>query len=624
MSPTFCSLSDLLTGKKEMPWRYVYAAAPEPKLRWTLEGTSPTTVAVHATGTHVAVGDQKGFITLFERTPEGLSELLHWRAHKSTVKDVLWSGDQLVSCGWNGWVCLWNGAERGGMFQASDRSVNGLALSLETQRLLTVSDDGALSMWDFEDGSQQRWVGHTGFANAVAMHPSGRSALTGSSDATLLVWDLETGIPRPMLGHVSTIHCVCYSPDGEFAASGSEEGVFKVWEVSSGRVLKSVRAHEARIQSIHWEGDTLFTGAADYRIGVWQVDGRRVTLKGWLQGHRRGVTDVATLRSGAEIVSTGADRAVCLWHTEQAHPTAIHHAGSVRSIAFSEKGEWVVTGSRDGTVWVRDATNGERVLRLMGHEGGVQCVAFAPSPAKGVLSVGTDGTARVWDLGSGKEIAVIAAHDVPISTCGYSRDGRLLFTGARDGLVKVWDATTFALKRTLSGHENWVRSFAFHEDGRFLSGSYDGTIAVWNGTQDSPIVTLSRHTRPDGSAAPVTAVVVLPDGDTVVSGGLDGCLRFWRLATGELIHVVQAHEEGIVDVVVHEDRVVSAGMDQCVHWWTLPTESASPQLSVTLHCGVELDALCAYETSLAVGDRAGHLHVLGTFQKPLRLVSTPQ
>jgi WD40 repeat protein len=80
---------------------------------------------------------------------------------------------------------------------------------------------------------------------------------------------------------------------------------------------------------------------------------------------------------------------------------------------------------------------------------------------------------------------------------------------------------------TLTGHTTVVTSVAFGPVGGILaSGGADGTIKMWN-------VATGRPTgRPlPGDRGAVYSVAFSPDGWTLASGGADGTIKMWNVAS---------------------------------------------------------------------------------------------
>ena len=83
------------------------------------------------------------------------------------------------------------------------------------------------------------------------------------------------------------------------------------------------------------------------------------------------------------------------------YPALLGHDDCVNSIAISNDGKRIISGSYDKTVRIWDAETGKQIHQLNGHDGDVMSVAIS-NDCKRIISGSDDKTVRIWDAETGK------------------------------------------------------------------------------------------------------------------------------------------------------------------------------------------------------------------------------
>ncbi|PPQ81031.1 hypothetical protein CVT25_014426 [Psilocybe cyanescens] len=119
----------------------------------------------------------------------------------------------------------------------------------------------------------------------------------------------------------------------------------------------------------------------------------------------------------------------------------LQNGSSVHSVAFSQDGSQVVSGSSDETVRIWNVTTGEVVAELKGHTDWVRSVAFSQDGSQ-VVYGSSDRTIRIWDVMSGEVVAELKGHTDSVRSITFSQDSSLVISGSDNEKVQIWNLIT--------------------------------------------------------------------------------------------------------------------------------------------------------------------------------------
>ena len=282
---------------------------------------------------------------------------------------------------------------------------------------------------------------------------------------------------------------------------------------------------------------------------------------------------VALTPDGKRVLAGGWDNPLRMWDvaTRKELP-AIACPGpppNVFAVAVSPDGSSVAWGAGPH-VRLSDLKTGKEIRLFKGHTPTVWSVAFSPKGTR-LLSVGDDGTMRLWEVKSGKQLDVfrlgqrltsvaftpdgqhalvsLGAHvkgQAPLQlwdlqrrrdahrlddsrgmgqfcVASLSRDGRHVLAGSEDKMMRLWDLKTGKELKHFTGHTNTVRNAAFLPDGRVLSVSWDGTARIWDTKSGRQLYNFTRH------RGAIKGVAIDAEGRHAFTVDSHGLVIRWRL-----------------------------------------------------------------------------------------------
>ncbi len=206
------------------------------------------------------------------------------------------------------------------------------------------------------------------------------------------------------------------------------------------------------------------------------------------------------------------------------------------------------------------------VINPHGHSSGMENIMFTPD-GKTLISTSHDKTVRLWDAETGDLIKTLrhqigAGHEGEIHGAALSPNGKILAIGgisdwndARELLVYLFDLEGGNVLGILGGHPDVVMELEFSPDGKWLASGSGNYIRIWNMAKigAGPALILESESE-------LFDLAFSPDGKKLTSGHVDGAVRIWELP--EDLQGVQNLEGLKPEKVMKKHETVAC----CIDW----------------------------------------------------------
>jgi WD40 repeat protein len=427
--------------------------------------------------------------------------------------------------------------------------------------------------------------------NDVAFSKDGRRLATASKDRTVKIWDMENGHELlGYFGHRDHVRAVAFSPDGKTIASAGSEpdkkqqwhSTIKIWDPVTGKDIRTIPGKGAYITSLAFSPDGKYVVVSNDDRAVRLYETATGNLKREITDFRLIVHKVA-FNAGSTILGVGVgDGLIRLYE----YPKIVDNINqpeywgkqdfsgtATRDLVFSPDNRTMVRCGDEGLKLYNTPLPGAGLLvnnhRLLigipNDKAKFNCAIFSKD-GKTLFTGGQDGIIRLWDPETGQSTGTFKGHNGAIKALAFNASGSQLASASTDYTVRLWHFDIVLQARDFTGHQGSVWNANFSPDGqRIVSASSDKSVKIWEVAGAKVLHSLAGH---DIGA---TVAMFSPDGKTVASGGGDKLLRLWNADTGAPLATGKGHDGTITAIDFSPDgkHIVTGGSDSKIKIWDL-------------------------------------------------------
>lgn len=550
-------------------------------------GNAVKSIAVSPDRNLLAIGSADNSIQIVEAKTGKTQKKL--TGHKAAISTVQFSADgsKLVSAAADKSIRVWDIAKASTIRTITSTAVSNQAIfNKDATQIITADADNTLRIWAVAkpkpkkdakkpagDKPVRELKGHAKPVTSLALIlPQGTMVVSGSEDGSARTWTLSNGRASRTMSLGAPITAVAVRPDGQQLAVVGTNGTGRIFQTSNGKQLAELKGDPTVVEKLAGliEEQTVAkqratTRASELKTAEKNLKDRTAAVKKAMDAKKKADTAFTAAEKKYKPLLAAVDKAKAALAKKPKDNKLKQALQKAERAASKPKNEYEKAKN------TRDAADRSVKLAEKSVKRATDQVTLAKKNKTAADDVQKKAdaavkTAQAGDNKGGK----------PLRSIAYSADGKTLLTGSDDGKLQLWSGTDGQPLEALAAHKAAVSAVAFGQDGVLISGSADKTAVAWNtaptwkliarlGTpKDKPLdLTMSPF------VARILSLSFSRDGKLLATGGGDpsrsGELFIWDVAKQTMVREIKdAHSDTILGLQFNWDgtQILSGSSDK--------------------------------------------------------------
>ncbi|OJJ17215.1 hypothetical protein BKI52_31395 [marine bacterium AO1-C] len=281
-------------------------------------------------------------------------------------------------------------------------------------------------------------------SNMLALSNDKKRIIIVSQNGNVRIWDLSSGkmIKKTKLD----IECLLnfeVSPDNTKMLTKSCYSVVKLWDINNGNCLKTFKSF-----STHWirsdykfspNGSKILLGSIDRGTYLWNINTGKF---GQGFSPQKGI-GIGFSQNDLKLLTLGYDT-LNVWNVKQNKYEMYFqlYNTNINSVIFSPDSKKILTGGNksDPVVKLWNLKTRKLLKSFEGFDERIFALSFSEDGSKVLAGSGfIDNEVKVWDIQTEKNLLTLRGHEWDITFATYLNK-KIIITGDYTATVKLWDA----------------------------------------------------------------------------------------------------------------------------------------------------------------------------------------